>query len=303
MAELVLCRDGNRVSLFMLHPFCDARFFLCNEILGGRGGEVPWRLFTLVDSKQLELEAFYVFLAGAVVANDPHICHLTQVVLALLKEDLRVADSGAHPDEATDFGLEIQHFGHGRCLNNGAIDINHTGSVERRKLLVSLGPVTTVLWGELGPQTVLNRQVALLNVSSEHHGSWEPVGDGQLEGVRVLSGVRGTVNELSHLEDGADDREIAMMIPVDGALALAMGFLEVDLLLAVQTNCDVVGIKHWLHQVDVHDAMDQLAGRIGHQVILQLDENLSTTENFLVVLMRLFYAHSSSYLFIFINKF
>ena len=231
----------------MVHPFLDASFFLCDEIFGGRGGVFPWRLFSLVGAKQLELEVFYVFLARAVVANDPHICHLTQVVLALLKEDLRVADSGAHPDETTDFGLEIQHFGPGRCLHNGTIDINHAGAIERRYLRMRNGPVTRALWGELGPQTVLNRHVALLNVSSKHHGSWEPVGDGQLEGVRVLSGLWGTVNEMRHREDGADDRVFTMMVPVDGALALAMSLLEVDLLLAVQTNCDVVGIEHWLH--------------------------------------------------------
>ena len=140
-------------------------------------------------------------------------------------------------------------------------------------------PILFVFWRKLPSQAVLDAQLSLLVISTQHEGGWDPVW--QLQGERVAPLARGrrTIDEVSQWENQINDRERAPVVLVVSTLALLVPLVEVNAFRAIQADSQVVTVETRLLQIDVDYSLHDLAGYEGDVVVQELNEDLATLEN------------------------
>ena len=87
-------------------------------------------LLTFVSPHKLELESTHIFLTVGVVTDDAHSCMLAQIILAFLKDDLRVTDGSSHAKKASDLTSYIQFKVDRGRLELRPIDVDHLRAFE-----------------------------------------------------------------------------------------------------------------------------------------------------------------------------
>jgi len=215
---------------------------------------VTWALVTRVDPQELDLETSDVLLTVGVVANDTKAGLFTQVVLIFLEEYLRLTFGRSHTEEASDIRGKREFLLDLGALEGWTVNVNHPCALEGGYLALGHGPVFHVLGCELSAKTVLNTQLSLFDVTTEHHASWEPLRNLERERVRHLAREWRSIHKLGDWEDHAEDREIAEVISVDSPLALSVRLSEIDVFSTVETDRQVRRCEAWLLQVDVNQS-------------------------------------------------
>ena len=200
--ELILRWDGDLVKLVTGFTFFDSDVFLCDKVITVLSVPATSSLMQVhpfmayVSAHKLELEITHVLLAVGVVTDDAHTCMLAQKVLALLKDDLRVADGGTHAEEASNLAPHINLEVDWGRLELWPVDVDHLRALERGDSSVNVSPIFLIVGCHLSAQTVLDAELGLLVITAEQHARWQPVRKCQNEGVGHLTGSGRSINEL-----------------------------------------------------------------------------------------------------------
>ena len=100
---------------------------------------------------------------------------------------------------------------------------------------------------------------------TEHHASWEPVRDHEGEGVGILAWTGSPIHELEERVNIVYDQDV-VLIWRDDCFSMFTSLLvccdiEVNVFGAIDSNSKFFCLKHWLLQIDINSAGDDLACR------------------------------------------
>lgn len=171
--KLILLRDGDFIKFVTGLTFgntntlfCDHAFLVLRiEIVRSMQHSSHTICFmTNVSLHKLELKILYVLPTVAVVTNDAHSSMLTQVVLALLKNDLRVTDRSSYAKKASNLTFYLNRAVDWFRLELWPLDVNHFCASEGRNSTVSISPIVLIDRCHLNTQTVLNFELSSIVV-------------------------------------------------------------------------------------------------------------------------------------------
>ena len=217
--ELILRRNSDLVELVTGFTFFKSNTLLCDEVITMLSFPVAYSsitacLTTYVSPHKLEFEGTYVLLTVCVITDDAHSSMFTQVVLVLLKDDLRGADGGSHAKKASNLASHINLEVDWGRLELRPVDVDHLRALERRNPSMDISPIIHIVGCHLTAQTVLDAQLRLFMVTAQEETSGKPIGKCQGEGVGHLAGSWRSINEVHQREDKTDDRELTIVPPI-----------------------------------------------------------------------------------------